>query len=105
MRDHAESAARQFARLGLKPKIAAVDEGPALAAEIAYLWRMFAEIMLGVGGNGMSPAVVTWEGLRAWAAFTRTELQPWEALALVQLGNLRARVISEEIDRRRPKGK
>ena len=57
--------------------------------------------MQGLPAGGFGPALLSWETLRAWAAFMRVELRPWEALALVRLGNLRARVIAEGI---KPKG-
>lgn len=39
---------------------------------------------------------VTWEGLAAWCALTGIELAPWEANAMVRLGNVRAIAMTPE---------
>lgn len=104
MGDHAESAARQFAKLGMKPKIAPVIEGPECPRQLVYLWNYFHEISMGLASNGMGPPLVTWESLVAWSRFSRVALMGWEARALVDLGYKRAIVQSEDVrgaDRRR----
>jgi hypothetical protein len=104
VRDHGLSAQRQFAKLGIKPKVAPAPDGPPFPAALAYLWRMFAELVIGLPSGGFGPAVVTWETLRAWCALMRVTLRPWEALALVRLGEVRARVIGDAIKAARPAG-
>ena len=43
----------------------------------------------------MGPSVVTWEGLRAWSGLMRVSLEPWEAMTLARLGELRAGILAE----------
>lgn len=72
-------------------------DAPEFPDGLDYLWRWFQEISLGLSPNGFAPPVVTWEALRAWQAATDVGVvEPWEAKALVQLGMLRAGVMSEK---------
>lgn len=58
--------------------------------ELLYLWFWFTEHCWGLAANGMMPSIVTWEGLAAWCDLRGIVLEPWEARAMVQLGNMRA---------------
>jgi len=60
------------------------------------LWAWFNEIACGLDGNGFSAPVISWMQLDAWCRLRNVTLEPWEALALVQLGMLRASVLSEK---------
>jgi hypothetical protein len=95
--DHLASAARQWEKLGRKPKAAAVSEGPAMPDLLRYLWDWFCEVSLGLSISGMAPPVVTWEGLLAWSRLRRLDLEPWEAGAIVTMGTIRASVYSEKL--------
>lgn len=97
--DHAESADRQFRRLGRKPKAEVLPEGPAFPAPLDYLWAFFQEISAGIAGNGMSYPNIGWGDILDWSALTQTELAPWEARALVDIGNRRANILSESAER------
>jgi hypothetical protein len=99
---HRASAARQWTLMGRKD-LAARVRGEAIEPplEVMYLWEYFARHSMGLAINGMAPATVTWEGLRAWCELMGIELEPWEAMALVELGSLRARIESEKYDRAR----
>lgn len=62
-----------------------------------YLWAWFQEISLGLSPTGFAPPVVTWEALQTWQIIMDVgPLEPWEARTLVQLGMLRASVLSEK---------
>jgi hypothetical protein len=100
--EHSASAARQWAALGKKVKIAAIDDGPECPPALTYLWGYFCEIASGLPSTGFGPPVVTWEALAAWSAFMRIALEPWEARALVELGACRASVDAEERARQKP---
>jgi hypothetical protein len=93
--DHAQSAARQFERLGRRRKTVADAGGPECPEVLFYLWRWFLEILGGVA-SGFGPAVVTWADLAAWCALTGVQLAPWEARALIALGAARASIVAEE---------
>lgn len=99
--EHAAVAAEVFAKLpGAKPRqaeapIAASSSSPPAGAE--YLWNWFCQLSMGIAAGGFAPAVVTWESLQAWRNQMRLELDPWECVALVQLGQLRAVVQSEDL--------
>ena len=96
-RDNLESAQSQIKNLpGWKGKKVIVPDAPPFPLALNYLWRYFIEHSMGVSQNGMGPALVTWEGLRAWCELMRITLEPWESLALVRLGQCRARVDSEK---------
>lgn len=43
----------------------------------------------------MGPAVITWADLAAWCSLTQVSPAPWEANAIIRLGNVRAVVMSE----------
>lgn len=75
--------------------------GPEFPNEIDYLWDWFMQISLGLTPTGFAPPVVTWEAVQAWSLLTECPLEPWEAVALVQLGLIRASIQSEE-NRRKP---
>lgn len=99
-RDHLRSAAAQIAKLGLRPKrdLAAATEARHPPEATIYLWRWFCQHSAGLALSGMAPPVVTWEGLAAWASLMGVVLDPWEALAMVRLGRLRARILSEKAE-------
>jgi hypothetical protein len=62
-----------------------------------YLWAWFQEISLGLSPSGFAPPVLTWEALRTWQVIMDVgTIEPWEARTLVQLGMLRASVLSEK---------
>lgn len=91
-------AAAVFANLGIKPKRAGILDhaaSPKLPPLLAYLWGWFGEFAMGMASGGMGPAVATWEGLTAWCARMRVDLEPWEAKAMIRLGHIRAVVQSE----------
>jgi hypothetical protein len=44
----------------------------------------------------MAPSVVTWEALESWSRQMDVEIEPREAVLLVELGQLRAQVLTEE---------
>ena len=106
-RDHLASAARQLALAGKKlPK--ALD--PVVNEEqcpegAEYLWRWLLEIVMGIDGNGFAPPVISWAHLDAWCRLRGVALEPWEALALVQLGVIRAVVLSEKTNTPTPGGR
>lgn len=77
-------------------KVAEIDDAPECPEALAYLWKHFAEIDLGLSSNGFGPPLVTWEALRAWTDFMAVQLEPWEARALVVLGHKRAVIADEE---------
>ena len=95
-REHAESAARQWAKLGKVPKVKPLANGQEFPVVLDYLWSWFVEISHGLETGGFGPAGVTWVGLRAWVDLTGRALEPWEAMALVRLGGLRASIMSEK---------
>jgi hypothetical protein len=61
-----------------------------------YLWDWFCQLSMGLTVSGMAPSVVTWEALESWARQMDVELEPREAVLLVELGQLRAQVLTEE---------
>lgn len=96
-RDHLEAAQRQIDNIpNWKGNREAVPPSPPFPTQLAYLWRWFVELSMGIASNGMGPAVVTWEALDAWSrSFLRIDLSYWEALTLIRLGNARAVIESE----------
>lgn len=90
-----DSAARQWARLKRKPKTAPDDE-PNFPWPLEYLWVDFLEISMGISSNGFSPALITWEGLRAWSDLRGIDLDPKDALTLIRLGHRRAIILEEK---------
>jgi hypothetical protein len=52
----------------------------------------------------MGVATVTWEGLAAWCELTGIELKPWEARAMVRLGNVRANALTPKPEEKKPHG-
>jgi len=68
-----------------------------LPPELDYVWEMFEEISMGLQGSGFGIPVITWRDLSAWKENTGTPLEPWEAKALVILGNLRAFVTGQKV--------
>jgi hypothetical protein len=103
-RQHLESAQRQFAKLGIKPKQLVTTEGPPFPRELAYLWNYFAELMQGIDAGGFAAPRVTWQALRAWREETGVELDPWESRCLVALGDAyaAAHVEAAEKEAKRP---
>ncbi len=81
-------------------KIADVDDAVECPDALAYLWKYFCEISMGLSSNGFGPALVTWEALTAWSAFMAVTLEPWEAKVLVTLGYKRALIDGEEQKKR-----
>lgn len=95
--DHAESARRQFEKLGKTPKRPIIAEEPEFPQLIDHLWRWFNEIIAGVPPGGFGPQVMPWSDMRAWCELTGERLEPWEARALIRLGIVRVNVLSEEV--------
>lgn len=60
------------------------------------MWNWFLEILQGCAVTGMAPAVITWTDLCDWQRISGHVLDEWEAMALVQLGGLRASVLTED---------
>lgn len=94
--EHSEANERIRRRLGKKGP-SNVPQPPPFPKEVAYLWGWFLEVVQGLPANGMCPSPVAWTDLAAWSGLTGTELCPWEARALVALGDLRARVLAEDV--------
>jgi hypothetical protein len=81
-----------------------ITNGAEFPSVLDYLWGWFQEISLGLSPTGFAPPVVTWEAVRAWQALMDIgPIEPWEVRTLVQLGMVRASVLSEktETDSRR----
>lgn len=76
-----------------------IPEAPAFPDILDYLWRFYGEVSLGIASNGMGPAQITWRDVAAWTWLTGNVLEPWEARCLVQLGLVRASVVSETLQR------
>jgi hypothetical protein len=97
--EHKASAAKQMAALGWKQAAEEVlPDPPPFPSEMSYLWSWYCQHSLGLVVNGMSPAVVTWEGIAAWSHLMGLALEPWETLTIIRLGNLRANIESEKIN-------
>lgn len=77
------------------PKTTALDAAPPFPTELQYLWMWFSEHSWGLQANGMAVPNVTWEGLAAWCELMDVALVPWEARAMVRLGNVRAAALSK----------
>lgn len=73
----------------------ALDAAPPFPTELQYLWAWFSEHCLGLQVNGMVVPHVTWEGIAAWCELMDIALAPWEARAMVRLGNVRAAALSK----------
>lgn len=97
---HRANAARQWAALGKvqNAQAASVAPSPAFPDRLGYLWRWFCAIDAGLPQDGWAQPVVSWQALAAWCEVTRTELEPWEAEALVQIGHIRAGIFAERLD-------
>ena len=80
-------------KLGIKPK-APIKRGPPFPAALGYLWGWFCEISSGLPINGMCVPRVAWADIEAWSRVMRIEVAPWEAAALVAIGNVRCEVES-----------
>ena len=96
--DHLQSAARQLAAMGGRKPVRApvLKKRPLCPAQVEYLWFWFLEIVRGIGSGGFGPPVVTWADLHFWQHQMGVRLRPWEAMTLVDLGNLRASIANEE---------
>ncbi len=70
---------------------------PPFPPQLDYLWQFYCQHTLGLTVSGMAPAVVTWDGLRAWCAVMDVKLDPDEALVIVRLGYEAANAQSEKI--------
>jgi hypothetical protein len=73
------------------------EDVPFFPVEIDHIWEWFGEILAGCE-SGFGPAIVSWQAMRAWADFMQVDLDPWEARALVKLGEERAAILSETPD-------
>jgi len=76
---------------------------PDFPHEIGHVWNWFVELLSGVS-PGYGPAQPTWGDVTAWSALTGNAPEPWEARCMVQLGALRAGILSEEIEREAKRG-
>jgi hypothetical protein len=72
---------------------------PPFPSELSYLWSWYCQHSMGIAVNGMSPAVVTWEGVAAWCALMGIRLEPWEVLTMIRLGLTRANIEAEKINK------
>ena len=81
----------------------AAPEGPPFPEELGYLWLWFMQHSMGMALGGMSYPVITWEGLRAWSAQMRIELEPWETDVMMNLSCIRANVHAEKSEAERKK--
>ena len=84
-RAHRESAARQLAALGRKPKSDPLPSGPPFPDDLDHLWRWFLDLSRGRRAGGFGPANLAWADLRAWADLTGNRPEPWELDALMRL--------------------
>ena len=64
--------------------------------ELAYLWGWFLELHSGRTQTAMGPAPASHLDLMAWQSNNRIALEPWEARALMYLGQTWARAMSEK---------
>jgi hypothetical protein len=81
----------------LKPKaVLAREHGPQCPLPLRYLFEYFQEIAIGLSANGFSIPTVSWESLCAWSGLRGVDLEPWESLLLVQLGQVRAKALMEK---------
>lgn len=98
--EHTSSAALQWEKIG-KPQLAKslVADPPHFPDELSYLWDWYRIHAMGIALSGMAPAVVTWEGVAAWALLMDVALQPWEARAMVTIGYIRAVVEGESLQK------
>ncbi len=97
--EHKSSAARQMAALGWDKSAAEVmPDPPPFPFEVGYLWAWFCQYAKGLPVNGMAPASATWEGVAAWAALMRIDMEPWEANVMIDLGLLRSNVVAEKMN-------
>lgn len=74
--------------------------GPAMPAEMIYLYRWHSEIRRRSGG-GFGPGPITWEAIDAWSRINRRVLTPWEAGIIGDLDDKFLLVMSES----KPDGK
>lgn len=63
---------------------------------LRYLFNYFQEIAMGLAANGFSIPSVSWETLHAWCELRTIKLEAWESLTLVQLGQIRANVLTDK---------
>lgn len=60
-------------------------EGPALPAELGYLWDWFLSLHIARRYNEAGPQPIGYAEIDAWARLTRTPIAPWEVEALRSL--------------------
>jgi hypothetical protein len=89
-----------MAALGWKKAAAEIlPDTPPFPSELSYLWSWYCQHSMGLAANGMSFPSVTWEGVAAWSDLMLVSLEPWEVLTMIRLGNLRANIESEKINK------
>lgn len=100
MKDHEESADRQFAVLGLKRRRTVADDlaGTLPPPGTEHLWIWFLEIVTGIKGTGFGLPSISWSELRDWSSLVNIQLEPWEVRALIRLGMARVEVLSKKGD-------
>jgi len=64
-------------------------QGPECPDCAGYVWRWYVELSAAAPANGMGPACITHEQIRAWCALRRIGLQPFELDWLLLLDNRR----------------
>lgn len=52
--------------------------------------------MGGIEGNGWGAPKIGWTALKHWSELTRTELEAWEASAIVNLGTTYANINNDK---------
>lgn len=98
-REHLSNAERQIANIpGWRGPPTVLDEAPPFPTELQYLWVWFSEHCWGLQITGMAIPNVSWEGLAAWCDLMDIALAPWEARAMVQLGNTRAAAMTPKTE-------
>lgn len=75
-----------------------VSAGPPFPQLLGDLWKYFCEVSSGVAPNGMGPLTVTWEAIAAWSSLMLVTLEPWEAQAMIRLGQARAAIQDEKTE-------
>jgi hypothetical protein len=100
-RDHHESAKRQLKKLkGWKGATPPEPPPAPLPRRLAYLWRWFGEISMGLAATGMAPSRLTWPDVAAWSQLMGVKIEPWEARVLIRLGYERAFIQSQQLEKK-----